>query len=91
MNHLESRIEKLEAKAPALQLPWVQMIFNPKDFGGNIADMDAAIEKARRECEARSENLIALILVPAVDGRPKYPEQEKSARERHERWRQRSR
>jgi hypothetical protein len=73
MNQLESRLEKLEAKAPAQQLPWVQQIFDPEDFGGNIADMDNAITSASREAEDRGERLIARVLVPAIDGRPKIP------------------
>jgi len=82
MNYLESRLEKLEAKAPAQQLPWVQQTFDPEDFGGNIADMDNAIATASREAEDRGEQLIARVLVPAIDGRPKYPGQVKPIRQR---------
>jgi hypothetical protein len=74
-SNLDSRLDKLEARMPAEQRPWVQMIFDPEDYGGNVDEMNAAIDKASQEVWDSGKHLIVQVLVPAVQGRPKYPEQ----------------
>ena len=61
--NLETRVERLEARAPANSTPWVCRTFNPKEIG--IENMDATIDAARRECAARGERLVARIIVPS--------------------------
>jgi hypothetical protein len=50
--------------------------------GGNIAAMDAAIGKASQEVWDGGGRLMVFEIVPAIEGRPKYPEQAKSSRRR---------